>query len=51
MACCGPSKNFEDIDKIFKNLRNNEEQIVLKLNNLKLEFSPNEAKWNSNYIN
>ncbi len=51
MACCGSSKNPKDFEKILKKLRNNEEEIALKLNNLRLSFLPKEGKWNSNYIN
>ena len=50
MACCGSSKNPKDFEKILKKLRNNEEEIALKLNNLIISFLPKEGKWNSNYI-
>ena len=47
MACCGPSKKIENSDELFKKLRNNKEEIVLKLDDLNLKFGPERAKWNS----
>ena len=51
MACCGSSINNKNLTEILKALRNKDEKIFLKLNNLKLEFVQKEAKWNSNSIN
>ena len=51
MACCGASKNVENPEKILKDLRKDDEKIVLKLNNLKLEFDQKESKWNCNVNN
>ena len=47
MACCGPSKQIDNINVLLKKIRKNEENISLKLDNLKLEFSPNNPIWKS----
>ena len=50
MACCGAPKNIENIGQLFKQLRNDNEIIQLKLDKLKLNFIPKEKGWKSNYI-
>ncbi len=47
MACCGSSKNFENIDAKLKQLRSNKEIISLRLDNLKLNFDPEQKQWKS----
>ena len=47
MACCGPSKIIDKPDVLLNRLRNNKEEIVLKLDDLNLKFWPERAKWNS----
>ena len=50
MACCGAPKNIENIGQLFKQLRNDNEIIQLKLDKLKLDFIPKEKGWKSNYM-
>ena len=47
MACCGTSKKIENSDELFKKLRNNNEIISFKLNDLILKFAPEKSKWDS----
>ena len=51
MACCGPSKINPDMDSWLKTIRNNEENISLKLDSEIYKFVPKESKWKSNLFN
>ena len=48
MACCGPNIKRVDENELFEKLRNNDEKISLKLNELRLNFNPGEGNWKSN---
>ena len=48
MACCGPSIKRVDEKILFNNLRNNEEEISLKLSKIRMNFNPENGNWRSN---
>jgi hypothetical protein len=48
MACCGPSIKRRDEKSLFEELRNNEEEISLKLNSINMNFLPDKGFWKSN---
>ena len=51
MTCCGPSKSNIDEKQLFKQLRENEEIISLKLDGNEFKFDPQESRdkiWTGN---
>ncbi len=48
MACCGPSIKRKDEKTLFDQLRNNEEELSLNLNRIKMKFNPEKGTWTSN---
>ncbi len=48
MACCGPSIKKVDEKTLFQELRNNEEEISLRLNDIRMNFKPEQGNWKSN---
>ena len=47
MACCGPSIKRRNEKDLFEELKNNEEEITLKLNRIDMKFIPKEGNWKS----
>ena len=50
MACCGPSIKRRDEKTLFDDLRANEEEILLSLNKINMQFLPDKGDWKSNLL-
>ena len=48
MTCCGSSIKRRDEKTLFEELKNNEEEISLKLNRIDMKFIPKDGNWKSN---